>query len=176
MEIDKENLKSLATQIKKGDMSLFDSFYNLTKSVVYFNIMKIVNDFDKAEDLLQDTYIYFLNNIKKIDTDHSPLGYLLVVSRHVSLDYLKSIKKEMQLEDFGLDYYADEPEYEDLVDRLKNILNEEDLNLFLLHAKEDITFKELAIILDKPIGTLTWKYNEIIKKLRKELSENEIYQ
>ena len=35
----------------------------------------------------------------------------------------------------------------------------------------EVTFKEIAAILDEPMGTITWRYNEAIKKLRRNFNE-----
>ena len=38
----------------------------------------------------------------------------------------------------------------------------------MLYNVEDYTHREIAEILGKPLGTITWTYNKAIKKLRKE--------
>lgn len=40
----------------------------------------------------------------------------------------------------------------------------------ILHAISDLTFKSIGEILDKPLGTVAWRYREAIKKLKKKIT------
>lgn len=172
MEKDLKHLKELVVETREGNTSSFDEFYNLTKNFIYYSIVKIVNDFNIGEDILQDTYVYFLKNINHINLNDSPVGYLLITAKHLSLDYIKKRNKEVELDEVTSSYFAIDETYSDLVEKIKKILNEEEVNIFLLHILEDLTFKEISSYLSKPLGTVEWKYNEALKKVRKELNIN----
>lgn len=172
MEKDLKHLKELVVETREGNASSFDEFYNLTKNFIYYSIVKIVNDFNIGEDILQDTYVYFLKNINHINLNDSPVGYLLITAKHLSLDYIKKRNKEVELDEVTSSYFAIDETYSDLVEKIKKILNEEEVNIFLLHILEDLTFKEISSYLSKPLGTVEWKYNEALKKVRKELNIN----
>ena len=49
---------------------------------------------------------------------------------------------------------------------IKNNLSENEYNVFLLHVLGEYSFKEISNITKIPIGTLTWMYQEIRKKLK----------
>ena len=79
-------IKQLVILIKEGNLSYFDEFFNATKNQVFYNILSITKNRTISEDLLQETYIKFLNSINKVDVDSSILGFLirLAISSNVS--------------------------------------------------------------------------------------------
>ena len=53
---------------------------------------------------------------------------------------------------------------------LKEKLSKEDLEIIILHVLDELTFNEISKFKNIPLGTILWKYNKIIKYLRKELN------
>ena len=47
------------------------------------------------------------------------------------------------------------------------VLNSAEREIITLKIMGDMTFKEIAALLDQPMGTVTWKYQNAIKKLRR---------
>ncbi len=158
--------------MQQEDMSCFDEFYELTKKFIYFSIVKIVDDLSIGEDILQETYLYFLKNIKKIKLDQSPIGYLLITGKHLSIDYLRKRKREVDIDDVASSFFTEDERMSDLIPKIKKILKPEEVEIILLHTYEDMTFKQIAKYLGKPLGTIQWKYNESMKRLRKEIKED----
>ena len=56
----------------------------------------------------------------------------------------------------------------------KKILNSEELEIVLLYVVSGYKHREIAKILDKPLGTILWSYNNSIKKLKKALKDKEV--
>lgn len=48
------------SEMQRGDMSHFDSFYRETRKAVFYNIFSYVRDYALSEDVLQETYVRFL--------------------------------------------------------------------------------------------------------------------
>ena len=93
MFMSEERIRFLISEFKKGNQRVFDEFFNLTKNQVFCNIFSIVKNTENSEDILQETYVKFLLNLDQIDENSSILGYLMVISRNLSLDFLKKHKK-----------------------------------------------------------------------------------
>lgn len=169
---DSNRLIFLLNKLKNNELSYFDEFYNLTKDYIFYNIVKIVNSFDDAEDLLQDTYLYFLKRLKTLRNNHNPIGYLLITARHRSIDFIRKNKRIIKSEEYiNLNYYIEyNPLENKLINDLKNVLKKEELELFILHNIDEMTFKEIAKLKKQPLGTILWKYHQIVNKLRKELN------
>ena len=58
-------MQEIVKQLKNDNLDMFDEFYDLTKNQVYVTILSVVKNKMTAEDIMQDTYLRFLNNIHK---------------------------------------------------------------------------------------------------------------
>lgn len=172
MEEKLQHLIDLTKKMQEGDLSCFDEFYELTKKFIYFSIVKIVDDFSIGEDILQDTYLYFLDHLSTLHPDESPVGYLLITGKHLSIDYLRKRNRETSLEEITYDFYEEAEKPSELLKDIKKYLSKEEAEIVLLHIEEELTFKQIGTYLAKPLGTIQWKYNEAMKKLRKEIKED----
>ena len=164
-------------RLKNGDMTAFTPFYEKTKKSVFFNILSLVKNEIDAEDLLQETYIKFLKNVNSIDINSSPLGYLFVISKNLSLDFLKAKNKYVSIDEFeNIIEYSNEEDIEsdtEFLDKMKKYLNDNEFQIVLLRIVDGLTHKEIAKLKNMPIGSVTWAYNNAIKKLRKGWEKDE---
>lgn len=158
------------SEMQRGNMSHFDSFYQETRKAVFYNIFSYVRDYALSEDVLQETYVRFLEKIAELDEKKNVLGYLFVISRNIALDEIKKRKKEADWESVENDreYATEDSKIEfDVFEKCKSILNEKEFEIVILHVVNSMTHKEIARLKKKPLGTITWAYNRAIKKLKK---------
>ena len=168
-----EDLSYYVIELKKGNQSVFNEFYELTKHKVFYNILAIIKNYELSEDLLQDTYVSFLKNIQKVDVKSSILGYLMVISRNLTLDYIKKNKRVRNIdEEVDVLSSTDEETIESsiLIEKIKKILKDKEFEIFILHAMNDLTFDEISKLVNRPLGTIIRSYNNSIKKIQKEIS------
>lgn len=179
----KHKLETLVGKLKEGKSEYFDEFYDLTKVSVFCVIKKFIADDALVQDLMQDTYIKFLNSLHKIDSSYNPFSYLLMIAKNKAID---EIRKNGRVD------YVD---FEDTLDNITSVninkiaveLTEED-NAFaynsplLKYCKEHLSSEdfrilemtallgykrvEVAKMLSIPKSTLNWKYNQILKKVK----------
>ena len=173
MVSEKESLLTeYVSAFQKEDLSSFSLFFEETKRPLFYNIYALTRCKEESEDLLQETYVRFLENIKKVRLDRSILGYLMVLSRNLALDHLRKKKHDSLSEDvlsvYGTrDHYQDERE--GLLERIQAILKEKEFEVFVLRAMDDLSFKEIAKLKRRPLGTVLWLYQNALKKIRKEI-------
>lgn len=162
-------------EFKNGNMTHFHTFYELTKKGVFYNILSLTKSYELSEDLLQDTYVKFLSSVKEIKTSKSVLGYLIMISKNTTLDYFKK-KKEEQFEEYEEVESKDTYSLDKLIllEKMRDILKEKEFNLILYHLIDELTFEEISLITKEPLGTLLFRYNTAIKKIRRELKYEEI--
>ena len=166
------SLEELLIQLQNDKMEYFDEFYNLTKNKVFYMAYSILQDYHLSEDILQDTYIKFLKHKKKVKVDGNILSYLLEISKNLSLNYVKKHKKVVNIDNIVFKYeeqYQEEFEELKLVKDMKKILNENEFQIIILRIINELTNNEIAQLLNKPLGTVLWTYNNAIKKLRRDL-------
>lgn len=169
-------LQQMFEKLKSHDNSAFETFYELTKKEVFYNILSITKDYDLAEDVMQETYISFLENIDKIDSKKSPKGYLFVISKNKALKALKSRSKSVSINSLENTEFASVEESTSKNDnyifkKMKEILSDKEYRIVILHVLNGMSHKEIASLLHRPLGTITWAYSNAIKKLQKGLCD-----
>lgn len=164
----------LVEKIKK-DQSYFTEFYELTKKQIFYNIFAILKDFQASEDILQETYLNFLNNINSINPHKSILGFLYKISKNKALDYYRKNKKILDYElienQRKLSYELQFDYSYELLMKIKKILNDIEYRVVVLHIINELTNKEIGKLINRPTNTVIWIYNNAIKKIRESLGD-----
>ncbi|MDD3068157.1 MAG: RNA polymerase sigma factor [Acholeplasmataceae bacterium] len=169
-----DQIHEIIEQLRKKDYSSFDTFYALTKKQVFFAIVSIVKDEDLTEDLMQDTYVKFLEKIDQYRSGENPYAYLSRIGRNLAINTYNKRKKEVISEEIFETIPSEEVvQEEDEQDILKilDLLDQDEKEVVTLHVINDLKFREVAETMDKPLGTVLWIYNKAIKKLKQELGE-----
>ena len=100
----------------------------------------------------------------------------------MALDFLKKQKREQPLLDGDTEEKAI-PEPSDSTSTEETVtgnmavaealeyLDESEREIVNMHILAELTFREIAAIVEKPIGTVTWKYRNAVHKLQKIVGE-----
>ena len=164
------SLNEVFLELKRGDQSHFNWFYENSKKQLFYNILSYTKNYELSEDLLQETYVKFLTNIKNIDDKVNVLGYLMVMSKNITLDYFKKNNRIETLNEEDISFEDNKIHETMLVLKIKEILNDIEFKILILHILGELTFNEIKDIVKKPLGTVLWIYNKSLKKVRKELN------
>ena len=164
------SLNEVFLEIKRGDQTHFNWFYENSKKQLFYNILSYTKNYELSEDLLQETYVKFLTNIKNIDDKVNILGYLMVMSKNITLDYFKKNNRIETLNEEDISFEDDKIHETMLVSKIKEILNDNEFKILILHILGELTFNEIKDIVKKTLGTVLWIYNKSLKKVRKELN------
>ena len=166
------NLDEIIEEFRSCNYAHFNEFYNETKKNVFFTIVAIIKDNDAVDDLMQDTYIKFLENMSKYKSKTNIKAYLSTIAHNIAINYYNREKKLVHSEEI-IDYLPNDEEkpkdtgYSVEVLELLKDLDDTSKEVVILHTINDLKFKEIAKIIDKPLGTVLWIYNKAIKELRK---------
>ncbi len=163
-----DRIRELIRHLKDGDEEYFDEFFQLTKNLVYYTAFSILKDYSLSEDILQETYLIFLQNIKRVKEKENIVAYLSKIAKNLSLNMVKKRGREVEL-DYDIkstDQYSTSLN-EDLLKIMKNVLRDDEFRIVILHLVNQYTHKEISKLLNKPLGTITWAYNNAIEKLRR---------
>lgn len=169
-----EELYSLIVSYLKGDEFSFTLIFDNTKNKVFANIYSYVKNQAVAEDILSETYIKFLSNLKKIKPEQSILGYLYVISRNLSLNYLTRVKRSESLDDYphlsSSNYMGNGIDYEDIIKVMKKVLSSDMFQVVVMHLVNELDYREIADLMGKKEATIRWLYSQGIKKVKEELN------
>lgn len=172
-KIDTEQMNNIIRQLRSGNMDLFDDFYELTKKQVYVAIINIIKNKTICEDIMQDTYLKFLNNIHKYKDKTNVIAFIVTIARNLAINEYNKNKREVH---YDLSLYEEEivskTEETPLLDLVYETLSGIELEVFILHVIDDLKHREIAKIMKKPLGTITWIYNKALKKMKEKVGEN----
>ena len=165
------NLEDIIEEFRVGNYDSFEEFYYETSKQLYVFIYAIIRNRQSSEDLLQETYMRFLNNIDKYKKNTNYFNFLVTIARNLAIneyhkqkrvindeEYIYSIKEESKTDVPNLFYLLD-------------YLDEKQREIVILHIIDNLKFKEIAKMKEMPLGTVLWLYNKAIKKLKRKVEE-----
>ncbi len=167
------DINALVKQLQNGDIEVFDDIYYQTKNVVYYSIFIILKDCQLSEDIMQDTYLKALNKIHTYKRKAHFKSWIVTIAKNLAINEFNRRKREMLIDlseqEYMLGSCASTAENEVLITQIFKVLSDIEKEVILLHIIGDLKHREIAKLLDKPIGTITWIYNKAIKKLKDEV-------
>ena len=168
-------LEEKIAQYKAGDRRAFDAVYDMTHRAVYFRILYVVRDKMYAEDILHDAYLRAMQNISSYIAGTDFIAWLTRIGKNLALNFLEKKKRE-ELTDFQTDahrYGTAEPEIPFLFDLARKVLSEDEYEILMLCQVSGYKRREVAEMLSMPVATVTWKNNEALKKLKRQMENAE---
>jgi RNA polymerase sigma-70 factor (ECF subfamily) len=170
--------RSLVQALKSNDRltmeRAFESLYNKYSGLLLYLSMQIVKRRDIAEEIVNDTFLKFFNNIERIDYNRNIKYWLSRTVKNASMDYLKVLNNQVTLSNEFVMSYPDlnhESNFQDIIRRFKSFLNEDELDIVVLHIVFKCTFKEIALEKNVSINVVSSKYKRTVEKIKKHYRE-----
>lgn len=166
--------------IQQGDKQGLKEIYDEYGKTIYQSVYAILRNPQDAEDITSE---FFLKLWKIADTycfGGKHKRWLVTIARNMALDLLKRQSREqltLDDEEAGITEPADKSSTEDTVTEKLAVaealerLDEVEREIVNMKILADMTFKDIAAVLGKPLGTVTWKYRNAISKLKKFVGE-----
>ncbi|QVK20751.1 RNA polymerase sigma factor [Mycoplasmatota bacterium] len=167
----KRQLGIIKYKLKKKSERAFDELFYLTRDYLFYFIYSMVKNRAAADDLLQDTYITIYEKIDSCNSNNF-LSWMLTIARNKTINFIRKESKMSYVESNRFDFMSSDCSSERellLLKDMKSVLNNDEFQIVLMHVLGNYTHKQISKGLDKPIGTISWKYNEAMKKLKEKL-------
>ena len=173
-KINVEELRELFIEIKYGNNIAFEKLYKNYKNLVYKIAYSILKNSYDSDDIVQIVF----EKIYSIDKDKLPTrnesSWLYSVTKNETINYLNKKKNHIELEEI---YEIEDNNNEinelinkDSYNRLIGKLNENEKEIISLKILSNLSFKEIAKLLNKATGTIKWIYYKSINTLKLLLS------
>ena len=167
-----DKIHLIIRELKQKNYQSFDTFYNLTKNQVFYAIISVVKDNDLAQDLMQDTYVKFLEKIDQYKDGANPYAYLSTIARNLAINTYNQRKREVYSEEiFETIPSPEENNDEEDIFKILDLLDPDEREVVTLHIINNLKFREISPIVKKPLGTVLWIYNKAIKKLKEKVGD-----
>lgn len=163
-------------RIQKGDKSGLKEIYEVYISYIYAVILGIVKNKENAEDLTAEFFIKLWNMADQYKAGSGHKTWMTVIARNMSIDFLRKAGREQLTEEVPEVSNTASDEKISMENEVVGRLNfretieqlpETEQQILTMKLAGQMTFKEIAKILGMPMGTVTWKYQNSLEKLRR---------
>ena len=161
-EINKQELHSMFQQIANKNEEEFNQFYEKYHILVYRIAFSILKNKEDSEDVGQKVFLKIWKMEQEKLPTNNEASWLYAITKNETLNYLRSQKQELNIDDIY--YIADEKQesYHKIIAKL----NQKEQEIVSLKIISKLSFKEIAQMLNMPIGTIQWKYYKSLYTLR----------
>jgi len=169
----------LVLLLKRGDPLAFAALYNRYQGLLYIYASKIARDFDIAEDLVQELFVYLWEKRDTIQFNRSVSSFLytsiryrflnLVDKQVVRSDYARSFQLFLDKGEFSVDNYIEEKELNRIIEAEIDNLPSKMREIFLLSRRLNLKNLEIAERLGISEKTVKNQLSLALKLLRERL-------
>ena len=174
--MEKDLDKKLYNDYLNGEKEAFEILYNKYKNKIEYFIYNIVKDYQKAEDITQETFIYVIQH--QMRENSSFKYYIYLVARSKALNYINVEKRRNeitekyfandneQIEKDVLDIITTEESEKELLESIE-LLDERYKNAIYLVNIEGLSYEETSKILGETLQNTKNLIHRGKKQLRK---------
>jgi RNA polymerase sigma-70 factor (ECF subfamily) len=174
---------NLIKSILKGNVDSFSILVNKYEMMVLKFVYNIVRDRGAAEDITQEVFITVYNKLYMYNSEYKFSNWLLQISRNKSIDFIRKYKKayeeniedikELSTKEISPEQSAEYKETKSEIIKFINELTEIDRQILVLKYKQELTFTDLAQVLDMNESAIKRRYYRMREKFKEYLVQNE---
>lgn len=170
-----ENAKNdynLVVSAKGGNQKAYAELMQRYKDSIFYMVLKMVNNKDDAMDLTVSTFAKAFENLEKYKPDFAFSTWLFRIATNASIDFIRRRK----LNTTSLDSYRSDDNEDRVLEIKSDVLNPEEFSikkqqteqlkeiidklpiryrtLIILRYFDELSYEEISIQLDLPLGTV----------------------
>lgn len=180
----------LLRRFQQGEFKAFDMIVERYQKPLFAYLMRFTGDAQIAHDIFQDTFLKVLKSLKNYREQGKFSNWLFGIAHHLAIDNLRREKRQQQIisksegklnhdDDFEHitepsflpDRNIERQELKQILNNAINRLSNEQKEVFLLREHTDLTFKEIAELLNRPLNTVLAQMKCALLNLRKILTK-----
>ncbi|MBO6161726.1 MAG: sigma-70 family RNA polymerase sigma factor [Eubacterium sp.] len=193
--MDERAFEDCMRRMAAGDRDALRCVYETYLKLIFSVCMNQLKNKESAEDVTSEYFIRLFNSAGTFKPNGHHKAWMITIARNMCIDYMRKNGREIPVLDEGPGDDEDGPGREisaeseraenpmfhstggpSLADSVVNRLTLEAAMKLLTAVEKEIidmkltgglTFREIAEMLNMPQGTVSWHYNEAIKKLRR---------
>ena len=166
LEFDK-CIEDMLNQDKDGLKRIYQAY----NPVIYHSILAVIKNRHIAEDITSEFFIKIWKIAPTYKLGGAHKKWLITIAHNMAIDYMRKYQKEELYDDMpdkdSGDRFEEEIDAKVSMEETLNTLDKVEREIINLKVLAQYTFKDISSELDMPMGTVTWKYQEAIKKLRR---------
>lgn len=182
-EADAETMERLVQAALAGSRSAFSEIVRRLMPPVAALTYRITGDKETALDLAQDTFVSAWENIRTWRGDAGFANWIFRIATNKSLNHLRTVSRHDtldQLHAYEQETFSPDPERllhrKELSEQVREFmatLPPQQRAIFELRFYKEMPFEEIAVAMERAVGTVKTGYREAVKKLRAHAMEKE---
>lgn len=169
VKINEKELKELFIELKYNNIA-FEKLYNKYNKLVYGIAFSILKNKQDSEDVVQNIFTKIYNIDKNKLPTKNEASWLYSTTKNETITVLRKRKNDLDLDsiyeiedqDNEIDNSIDKMEFNGLIRKLDNCEKE----IVSLKILANLSFDEIGKLLNKPTGTIKWRYYKAINTLK----------
>ncbi len=172
-----EEFEACIQRIRQGDKEGLRRIYEAYVGLIYSVVYELTRQREDAQDLTSDFFIRLWEKADSYRPGGRHKGWMASIARHMAVDHLRRRGRELPAEEEaitaenGKGYgetgsFAEELVGDLTVQEVMAGLKSAQREVLDLKILGDMTFQEIANVLGKPLGTVSWLYRQGIAQLR----------
>lgn len=168
-KINEKELHELFCKLKEKEENAYEQLYQKYASLVYRIAFSILKNQENAEDVMQNVFVKLANLSKEKLPSKYEASWLYSVTKNEAISYLRKNKEALPIEEVSKERKEDELEefmqrdsYETMISYLEN----KEKQIISLKVEMGLSFKEIASLLNMPMGSVQWKYYKSLHSLK----------
>ncbi len=175
--MDRKELDELMLKLQRGDEIAFEKIYNATKRGLFSFILSMCKNYHTAEDIMQNTYVKVRTSTGKYQAGSNALAWIYTIAKNLTINEINRQKREVfaDFDDSSTDIRSEYTIEDKLPGPVMQIINENlsdsEKQIITLYLVAGFKHREIADMLNKPLGTILWAYRNALAKIKKELEK-----
>ncbi len=178
-----DELSSVMQRVAAGDHAAFGTFYDATSRTVFGIVLRVLRDRAQAEEVAQEVFLEAWRSASRYDRQQgTPSAWINTIAHRRAVDRVRSVERSTRRDHRHAEseHVADAPDVSDLViardegSRVRqalSLLPEAQRTALALAYFDGRTQREVAEILNVPLGTVKTRMRDALKKLRIHLDD-----
>ena len=140
--------------------------------MIYSTVFEILRSREDAEDITSEFFIRLWDIAPGYREGRGHRAWMLTIARNMAIDHIRKRKREELMEEIPDHGHPGEAFPEEAIcsrttlEQAMDQLKAEEREVVNLKIMGQLTFKEIAALLKKPQGTVSWCYQTAIRKLK----------
>ncbi len=183
-----EKFSEYIQAMNRGDKDGLRQVYEEYVSYIYGIVRSLLASREEAEDVTSEFFIKLWEKSDSYRAGNGHKGWMATIARNLAIDTLRKKRREEPV-DFQMREGSGEEDCTEAASRALHatdgksveeevvgsltvkeafsLLKEPEREVVHLKIMSGMTFQEIADLLGSPMGTVTWRYREAMKKLRR---------
>jgi RNA polymerase sigma factor (sigma-70 family) len=170
--------------MSRNDQTTFEAFIDHYYGPLSGYLERMLQDSGKAEDVVQETFIKLIRQIRENPAPENTRAWLYKVASNLCRDYWRSasyrsertalpeVPERLDKRPSVAEIYERRETRKEIIQSL-NQLTETQREIVILRFYQDLKLIEIAEVLNLPLGTVKSRLFHALKQLKKQLTEKE---